>query len=58
MKFFYGQFDGEEFPTQDKLFGLDQLMQLIMQYGEQALKAIEQCSRKAKTPSNPNCWNN
>jgi hypothetical protein len=26
MKYFYGQFDGQEFPTQDKLFGFDQLM--------------------------------
>lgn len=42
MKYFYGEFDGQEFPTQDKLFGLDQLMQFIMQYGDQALKAIEQ----------------
>src|SRR5687768_12472055 len=50
MKFFYGPFDGEEFPTQDKLFGLDQLMQLIMQYGEQALKAIEQMLREGKDP--------
>ena len=50
MKFFYGQFDGEEFPTQDKLFGLDQLMQLVMQYGEQALKAIEQMLKEGKDP--------
>jgi len=42
MKYFYGQFDGEEFPTQDKLFGFDQLMQFILQYGEQALDAIQQ----------------
>ena len=42
MKYFYGEFDGEEFPSQDKLFGFDQLMQFIMQHGEQALKAIEQ----------------
>ncbi|HZL37656.1 MAG TPA: VWA domain-containing protein [Tepidisphaeraceae bacterium] len=42
MKYFYGEFDGEEFPTQDKLFGFDQLMAFILQYGEQALKAIEQ----------------
>src|ERR687896_101768 len=27
MKYFYGQYDGEEFPTQDKLFAFDQLMQ-------------------------------
>jgi Ca-activated chloride channel homolog len=42
MKYFYGEFDGSEFPTQDKLFGLDQLMQFILQYGDQALKALEQ----------------
>src|SRR5450432_275193 len=42
MKYFYGEYDGEEFPTQDKLFGFDQLMQFIMEFGEQALKAIEQ----------------
>jgi Ca-activated chloride channel homolog len=42
MKYFYGEFDGSEFPTQDKLFNFDQLMQFIMQHGEQALKAIEQ----------------
>src|SRR4051812_1122440 len=41
MKYYYGEYDGEEFPTQDKLFGFDQLMQFIMQYGEQALKAIQ-----------------
>ena len=42
MKYFYGEFDGSEFPTQDKLFNFDQLMQFIMQHGEQALQAIEQ----------------
>src|SRR3954470_10571969 len=42
MKYSYGEFDGEEFPSPDKLFNIDQLMQFIMQYGEQALKAIEQ----------------
>jgi Ca-activated chloride channel homolog len=48
MKYFYGEYDGEEFPTQDKLFGFDQLMQFIMQYGEQALKAIEQMMNDPK----------
>ncbi len=48
MKYFYGPFDGEEFPTQDKLFGFDQLMQFIMQYGDQALKAIEQMMQNPK----------
>jgi uncharacterized protein with von Willebrand factor type A (vWA) domain len=48
MKYFYGQYDGSEFPTQDQLFGFDQLMQFIMQYGEQALKAIEQMMQDPK----------
>lgn len=42
MKYYYGEFDGEEFPTQDKLFQQDQLMEFVLQYGEQAMKAIEQ----------------
>lgn len=48
MKYFYGEFDGQEFPTQDKLFGFDQLMQFILQYGDQALKAIEQMLQNPK----------
>jgi Ca-activated chloride channel family protein len=50
MKYFYGEFDGEEFPTQDKLFGFDQMMQFIMQHGEQALKALEQMMKDPKKP--------
>jgi uncharacterized protein with von Willebrand factor type A (vWA) domain len=50
MKYFYGQYDGTQFPTPDKLFGFDQLMQFIMQYGEQALKAIQQMLHDPKTP--------
>lgn len=50
MKYFYGPFDGEEFPTQDKLFGFDQLVDFILQHGEQALKAIDQL---LKNPDNP-----
>jgi Ca-activated chloride channel homolog len=49
MKYFYGEYDGSEFPTQDKLFGFDQLMRFILQHGEQALKAIEQMM---KDPTN------
>ena len=48
MKYYYGEYDGEPFPTQDKLFNFDQLMQFIMQYGEQALKAIEQMMQDPK----------
>ena len=50
MKYFYGQFDGQEFPTQDKLFGFDQMMQFIMQYGDQALRALEQMMNDPKKP--------
>lgn len=48
MKYFYGPYDGSEFPTQDKLFGFDQFMQFIIQYGDQALKAIEQMMQNPK----------
>jgi uncharacterized protein with von Willebrand factor type A (vWA) domain len=50
MKYFYSEYDGSEFPTQDKLFGFDQLMQFIMQHGEQALRAIQQMMND---PDNP-----
>src|SRR5947209_1169074 len=48
MKYFYGEYDGQEFPTPDQLFGFDQLMQFIMQYGEQAMKALEQMLQDPK----------
>jgi len=48
MRYFYGEYDGTEFPTPDQLFGFDQLMQFILQYGEQALKAIEQMMQDPK----------
>ncbi len=50
MKYFYGEYDGQEFPTPDQLFNVNQLMQLILQYGEQALKAIEEMMRDGKDP--------
>src|SRR5437667_5601521 len=50
MKYFYGEYDGQEFPTPDSLFNLNQLMQFILQYGEQALKAIEQMLRDGEDP--------
>jgi uncharacterized protein with von Willebrand factor type A (vWA) domain len=50
MKYFYGEYDGQEFPTQDKLFSFDQLMQFILQHGEQALKAIERMMRESDNP--------
>jgi Ca-activated chloride channel homolog len=50
MKYFYGEYDGSPFPTPDKLFNFDQLMNFIMQYGEQALKAIQ---KMMNDPENP-----
>jgi Ca-activated chloride channel homolog len=50
MRYYYGEFDGEEFPTQDKLFGLDQLMDFILQHGERAMKAMQEAM---KDPDNP-----
>jgi uncharacterized protein with von Willebrand factor type A (vWA) domain len=47
MKYFYGEYDGSEFPTPDALFGFDQLMQFIMQYGQQALQAIEKMLKES-----------
>ncbi|HEX2970878.1 MAG TPA: VWA domain-containing protein [Tepidisphaeraceae bacterium] len=56
MKYFYGEYNGEEFPTQDKLFGLDQLMQFIMEYGDQALKAIDQMMKDPKNSTEQAEW--
>ncbi len=42
MKYFFGEFDGDEFPTQDKLFGFDQLMNFLLRHGEDALDAMQQ----------------
>ncbi len=42
VKYFYGEFNGDEFPSQDKLFGLDQFADFLLQYGDQALKAMQQ----------------
>ena len=42
MRYLYGHYDGEEFPTQDKLFGFDKLMEFILEHGQQALNALEQ----------------
>ncbi|HSI35947.1 MAG: VWA domain-containing protein [Phycisphaerae bacterium] len=50
MKYFYGEFDGQEFPSPDKLFGFDQMMQFIMEHGDQALKALQQMLNDPKKP--------
>lgn len=48
MKYFYGEFDGSEFPTSDRFFGFDKFMQFIMEYGEQTLKAMQQMMNDPK----------
>jgi uncharacterized protein with von Willebrand factor type A (vWA) domain len=56
MRYFYGEFDGQEFPTPDKLFNFDQLMQFIMQYGDKALRAIEQMLKDPATNPQQSDW--
>ena len=41
MKYFYGEFDGEEFPTQDQLFGQNELMNFILRHGDDAMDALQ-----------------
>jgi len=41
MKYAYGEFDGEEFPTPDSLFDYDQIMDFILEYGDRAMEALE-----------------
>lgn len=50
MKYLYGHFNGQPFPTQDQLLQLNQLLQFIIQYGPQALKAIQQMMNDPKNP--------
>ena len=42
MKFSYSEFDGEGFLSPDQLFASPQVMNFILQYGEQALDAMNQ----------------
>ena len=42
MKYFFGEFDGDEFPTQDSLFDFNQLMNFVLRHGEDALDALQQ----------------
>ncbi|MEX0655586.1 MAG: VWA domain-containing protein [Phycisphaeraceae bacterium] len=42
MKFQYGEYDGQPFQGPDSLFPEPKLVQFILQYGEQALDAMEQ----------------
>jgi Ca-activated chloride channel homolog len=42
MMYAYSEFDGQEFPTPDSLFSYDQIMDFILEYGDQALDALDQ----------------
>ena len=41
MRYTYGPFDGNEFPTMDSLGAFENLIDFVLQYGEQALDALE-----------------
>jgi len=41
MRYQYGEFDGSPFPSPDSLFPSPQVVQLILQYGQQALDALD-----------------
>jgi uncharacterized protein with von Willebrand factor type A (vWA) domain len=40
MRYAYGEYDGQEFPTPDSLFSYNQIMDFILEYGENALDAM------------------
>ena len=42
MRYNYGQYDGQEFPTPESLFAYDQIFDFILAYGDQALEAMRQ----------------
>ncbi len=42
MKFEYGQYDGSPFPTPDSLFPQPKVVNFILQYGQQALDAMNE----------------
>ena len=42
MKYHYGEFDGQDFPTPDSLFPSPKVMQFILQYGQQGLDAMDE----------------
>ncbi len=40
MRYAYGEYDGQEFPTPDSLFDYDQIMDFVLTYGDKALDAL------------------
>jgi Ca-activated chloride channel homolog len=41
MRYAYGEYEGEEFPTPGSLFEYDQIMDFVLEYGEKALEAMD-----------------
>ncbi|MCC6240250.1 MAG: VWA domain-containing protein [Phycisphaerales bacterium] len=48
MEYYYGQFNGQQFPTGDKLFISGGLADFILEYGDQALRALEEMLKNPK----------
>lgn len=46
MRFNYGEFTGDPFPTPESLFGFDKLMDFLMEYGPEALRAMQQAMKE------------
>lgn len=40
MRYAYGEYDGQEFPSPDQLFGYDQFMDFVLAYGDKAMDAL------------------
>ncbi len=40
MRYAYGEYDGQEFPTPDSLFDYNQIMDFVLAYGDKALDAL------------------
>jgi uncharacterized protein with von Willebrand factor type A (vWA) domain len=51
MRFDYGEFNGDPFPTPESLFGFDQLMDFLMEYGPEALRAMQQAMKEDDSPT-------
>ncbi len=41
MRHYYGEFDGQEFPTPDSLFASDDFLEFILSFGEKGLEALD-----------------
>jgi Ca-activated chloride channel homolog len=51
MNYAYGEFDGQPFQGQEGLFGIDKLTDFVLQYGEQALRAMQKAMKDGDSPT-------